>query len=115
MVKIYGIKNCSTVKKALDWLKSNEIAFEFYDFKKEGVSSASLAAWAESQGWEKLINKKGTTWRKLGPAAQESIGNPEDAFRLLAEHTSLIKRPVVEFQDQVLLGFDEAAYSQLLK
>lgn len=112
MVKVYGIKNCSTVKKALDWLDKHGVAYEFQDFKKWGVAEERLIAWAKALGWESLVNKRGTTWKQLDDEVQSSVVDAESAFPVLMEKTSMIKRPVVELGDQVILGFDEARYAE---
>lgn len=113
MVKVYGIKNCSTVKKALDWLDAHGVAYEFQDFKKWGVAEERLAAWADALGWEALVNKRGTTWKQLDAEVQNSVVDAASAFPVLMEKTSMIKRPVVEVGDQVILGFDEAKYTEV--
>lgn len=112
-MKVYGIKNCNTVKKALDWLNDNHIEFEFHDFKKQGISEAKLEEWDSKLGWEPLINKKGTTWKQLDPTRQASVNSKLEAFRLMQEKTSVIKRPVLETENEILLGFDEDAYKML--
>jgi arsenate reductase len=112
-MKVYGITNCNTVKKALDWLKQNGIAYEFHDFKKLGVTEAKLKEWAAYNGWESLINKKGTTWRSLDPKIQNSVTSDKAAFALMQEKTSVIKRPVLEKENTILFGFDEDAYKRL--
>jgi arsenate reductase len=111
-MKVYGIKNCNTVKKALDWLKDHDIDYEFHDFKKLGVSESELDRWASETGWEALVNRKGTTWRQLEPGQQKSITSKEEAFRLMQAKTSVVKRPVIEKNGRVILGFDEAAYER---
>lgn len=113
-MKVYGIKNCDTVKKALNWLSDHHISYEFHDFKKEGVTEAKLEEWASKQGWEALINKKGATWKKLDPDTQNSVTSAGSAFKLMQEKTSVIKRPVIEQGDVLLNGFDEAVYSKSL-
>lgn len=113
MVKVYGIKNCSTVKKALDWLDAHGVAYEFQDFKKWGVAEERLAAWGDALGWEALVNKRGTTWKQLDAEVQNSVVDATSAFSVLMEKTSMIKRPVVEVGDQVILGFDEAKYTEV--
>lgn len=112
MVKVYGIKNCSTVKKALDWLDAHHVSYEFQDFKKWGVAEDRLIAWSDALGWESLVNKKGTTWKQLDPEVQQSVVDAQSAFPVLMEKTSMIKRPVLELENQVLLGFDEAKYAE---
>lgn len=111
---VYGIKNCSTVKKALDWLAENKMEYEFHDYKKAGIDADKIKEWQDKVSWELLINKRGTTWRKLAPEVQASITNAESASILMQEHTSLIKRPIIETKDTVLLGFNEEEYNQQL-
>jgi len=109
-MKVYGITNCDTVKKALSWLKENGIDYEFHDFKKLGVTEAKLKEWAAHAGWEALINKKGTTWRKLDQQVQDSVTSEKAGFALMREKTSVIRRPVLEDKKGILFGFDEHAY-----
>ena len=115
-MKVYGITNCNTVKKALDWLKENKVAYEFHDFKKLGISPDKLNEWNEKAGYEKFLNKQGLTWKQLDPAVKESIKTGEDALQLLQQKTSMIKRPVIEDGDFLFFGFDEQRYwEQFLK
>lgn len=109
-MKIYGIPNCNTVKKALDWLKANSIDFEFHDFKKLGINETKLQEWADQVGWEVLVNKRGTTWKKLDPLTQSKVVSARTAFAVLQENPSMIKRPVIESPAGVLVGFDENNY-----
>jgi arsenate reductase len=113
-MKVYGIKNCNTVKKALDWLNENKVTYEFQDFKKLGVSTQKLQEWDAKAGYEKFMNKQGLTWKQLDPAVKESIKTKDDALRLLQEKTSMIKRPVIEKDGFLFFGFDEAVYSKAL-
>ncbi|NGF56153.1 ArsC family reductase [Parapedobacter sp. SGR-10] len=116
MLHIYGIKNCNTVKKALDWLEENKLAYTFHDFKKEPATLAKLKEWGKSVGWEALVNKKGTTWRKLSPEQQAKVVDASSAYTVLLDNNSMIKRPVIELDNEIILGFDESNYtSQLLK
>lgn len=113
---VYGIKNCDTVKKALTWLKANNIAFDFHDYKTAGITEAKLKQWSEQVGWESLLNKKGTTWRKLDAKEQAVVVNEAAAIKVLLQHTSMIKRPLVERENKVLaLGFKEEEYKEVLK
>jgi Spx/MgsR family transcriptional regulator len=106
MIKVYGIPNCDTVKKARTWLAERQLPHEFHDFKKQGVPSDQLAQWVGSLGWEKLVNRKGTTWRKLDPAVQASLTDEASAHQLMLQHASVIKRPVVEWSNgDVTVGF----------
>ena len=114
-MKVYGITNCNTVKKALDWFKANNIMFEFHDFKKLGISVEKLNEWDKKAGYDKFLNKQGLTWKQLDPAVKESIKTKEDALQLLQQKTSMIKRPVVENGDFLYFGFDEQVYADQLK
>ncbi len=112
-MKIYGIKNCSTVKKALDWLKENQIDFEFHDFKKVGISAEKLQEWNDEVGYEKLLNKQGLTWKQLDADTKATIIGEKEALQLLYAKNSMIKRPVLELDNKIVLGFDEEVYQKL--
>ncbi|MCC8425769.1 Spx/MgsR family RNA polymerase-binding regulatory protein [Mucilaginibacter sp. UR6-11] len=114
-MKVYGITNCNTVKKALDWFKANDVIYEFHDFKKLGISQEKLQEWDSKAGYEKFLNKQGLTWKQLAPATKDSIRTREDALQLLQQKTSMIKRPVIEDGDFLFFGFDEAAYQSHFK
>lgn len=110
---IYGIKNCNTVKAALGWLKKKKVNYDFHDYKAKGITEAKLKAWSKQVGWESLVNKRGTTWRKLDEAVQRKITNEKAAIALMMEKTSVIKRPLIEKDGKVLaLGFDEEDYQR---
>ena len=111
MITLYGIPNCNTVKKALDWLKEYQVEFTFHDFKKKGITLEKLETWAAQIGWEALLNKRGTTWKQLPVEIQQGIQNKETAFELILQKTSVTKRPVLESKQGILLGFDEEAYA----
>nr|WP_199157614.1 Spx/MgsR family RNA polymerase-binding regulatory protein [Pedobacter sp. ASV2] len=112
---VYGIPNCNTVKKALDWLKANKIEFEFHDFKKKGITAEKLNTWCDIFGWETVLNRKGLTWKKLTKEEQAKIDNQKLAIAYLVDNTSAIKRPVVEKNGQaILISFDEANYAKTL-
>lgn len=112
---VYGIKNCNSVKSALNWLKENEIDFDFHDFKSKGIEPAKLKKWCAQVGWERLVNKRGTTWRQLAPGLQASVKNESAAIALMAEKTSVIKRPVIESGNTILtLGFDAGLFEEKL-
>ncbi|WP_233268821.1 Spx/MgsR family RNA polymerase-binding regulatory protein [Mucilaginibacter lacusdianchii] len=112
MIKVYGIPNCNTVKKALDWLKQNNVAYEFHDFKKLGVTADKLEEWNDKAGYEKFLNKQGLTWKQLDAAVKESVKTKDDALQLLQQKTSMIKRPVIEDNGYLFFGFDEKAYAE---
>ena len=106
-ITLYGIPNCDTVKKARAWLHERAREATFYDFKKAGVPAERLDAWADALGWDRLLNRQGTTWRKLDEALRESTIDAASAKRLMREHASVIRRPVVEWGDgAVTVGFD---------
>jgi Spx/MgsR family transcriptional regulator len=113
-MKVYGITNCNTVKKALDWLKAHHVDYEFQDFKKLGVSQEKLNEWDAKAGYEKFLNKQGLTWKQLDPAVKDSIKTKADALTLLQQKTSMIKRPVIEYGDFLYFGFDEGVYAEKL-
>lgn len=111
MLTLYGIPNCNTVKKAIDWLKKNEIEFQFHDYKKKGIDEVKLKEWITQIGWERLVNKRGTTWKGLDEALQASIINEASAINLMMSKTSVIKRPLIESDSIVAaLGYDEKEY-----
>lgn len=114
-MKLYGIPNCNTVKKARAWLAENNIDVQFHDFKKDGVSAALINSWLEQVSWGKLVNRAGITWRGLSDAAKAGIQDKPSALRLMLEKPSVIKRPVLVKNGKILhLGFDETAYGKLL-
>jgi Spx/MgsR family transcriptional regulator len=113
-MKVYGITNCNTVKKALDWLKANKVPYEFHDFKKLGVSAEKLQEWEAKAGYEKIMNKQGTTYKQLDPEVKEGIKTKEDALAILQQKTSMIKRPVIEKDGFLFFGFDEGVYREKL-
>ncbi|HEX6226382.1 MAG TPA: ArsC family reductase [Chryseolinea sp.] len=111
---VYGIKNCNTVKSAVEWLKKRKVDFEFYDYKSNGITESKLREWSKQVGWESLVNKRGMTWRQLDEAVQKKITTENDAIRLMMEKTSVIKRPLIERNNKVIaLGFDEDQYKKI--
>jgi len=115
MIKLYGIPNCDTVKKARNWLAEHGIEVEFHDFKKQGLSAAQAQQWLHQSSWEQLINRKGMTWRGL-PDDQKNIAGNKDAQKLMLDKTSVIKRPLLEEDGALLhIGFDAASYQKLFK
>lgn len=114
-MQLFGISNCSTVKKARDWLRDNGVAYEFYDFKKNGVNKALLEDWLNQISWEKLVNRTGMTWRNLADTQKAAVIDAPSAMQLMLEKTSIIKRPVLVKDGKIIcLGFTEAAYKELL-
>ena len=110
---IYGIPNCDTMKKARVWLDQHGMPYDFHDYKKAGISADTLNAWADAVGWEVLLNKAGTTFRKLPDADKAAIDRPK-AIALMVEQPSLIKRPVLEHPGGVLVGFKPDVYASAL-
>jgi arsenate reductase len=108
-VAVYGIKNCDTMKKARAWLDAHGVAYKFHDYKTEGVTREKLEAWAKKVGWEVLLNRAGTTFKKL-PDAERAHVTAKKAFALMLEQPSMIKRPVVETGGKVIVGFKPEVY-----
>jgi Spx/MgsR family transcriptional regulator len=116
MITLYGIPNCDTVKKARAWLTANAQPHTFHDFKKAGVPADRLAAWSQAVGWDKLLNRQGTTWRKLDAATQASVVDAASAQAVMQAHASTIKRPVVEWADaSTTVGFSADAWAQRIQ
>lgn len=112
-ITVYGIPNCDTVKKARAWLTAQGVDYQFHDFKKQGVPTDQLARWVAHVGWERLLNRKGTTWRKLDAAQQAQGADEAWAKALMQSQVSVIKRPVVDWGRTVTVGFDEATWQEL--
>ena len=112
-IHLYGIPNCDTVKKARRWLDAQGIGYDFHDYKKEGADAGKLAAWSDAVGWEVLLNKRGTTFRKL-PDSDKSDIDRDKAIALMLQHPSLIKRPVVDHEGGILVGFVEDEWKAAL-
>ncbi|OYT99282.1 MAG: ArsC family reductase [Burkholderiales bacterium PBB1] len=111
---VYGIPNCDTVKKARAWLQQQGVPHDFHDYKKLGVPLPRLDAWMHTLGWEALLNRKGTTWRKLDAEQQAAVTDAASARALMLAQPSVIKRPVVEHPGGVLVGFDAEAWGRAL-
>ncbi|MDL2354230.1 MAG: ArsC family reductase [Pseudomonadota bacterium] len=110
---LYGIPNCDTVKKARDWLAANGHEFAFHDFKKQGLERATVAAWLEGLDWEVLVNRKGTTWRKLSDERRAAVVDKASALALMLESPSVIKRPVLQGAHLLNVGFSADQYQSL--
>ena len=113
-MKLYGIRNCDTVKKARKWLDEQDISYEFHDFKKDGIDEARLTQWEKAVSWAALLNRRGTTWRNLGDDVRDSI-NGQSAHDIMLKNTSIIKRPVVEHECSVYVGFNADDWATLFK
>jgi arsenate reductase (glutaredoxin) len=114
MITVYGIKNCSTMKKAFSWLEEHGVEYVFHDYKKSGIDREHLMQWCKHLGWRTLLNTRGTTWRKLSPEQQADMTQGK-AVALMVEFPSLIVRPVVETGQQLLVGFDSGIFSSFIK
>ena len=111
-ITVYGIPNCDTIKKTLAWYKSKNIRVDFYDYKKYGVKKEKLQEWCRQVGWQVLLNKKSTTWRSLPAAEQQLVTNENIAIKLMMEYPSIIKRPVLEMNEKVMVGFNESYFTK---
>jgi len=115
MIRIYGIKNCDSMKKAFTWCEEHGIEYEFHVYKKQGVPRDRLVLWCRTLGWKTLLNTKGSTWRKLTPEEQD-IATQSKAVATMMEHASVIRRPVVETAEgQLLVGFDPTMFESFVR
>ena len=110
---LYGIPNCDTVKKARTWLADNAQQFDFHDFKKQGLERATVAAWLEQLDWEVLVNRKGTTWRKLSDERRAAVVDKASALDLMLEQPSVVKRPVLSKEGRFSVGFSADQYTRI--
>lgn len=114
-MKIYGIKNCDTVKKARKFLEEAGVSYSFHDYKKDGVDADKLAEFVKEFGWETVLNKRGTTWRRLDEATKEGVVDADSALDVMIEQPSVIKRPIVESSAKNFVGFDAVAWELALE
>jgi arsenate reductase len=110
---LYGIRNCDTVRKARSWLDSHGVPYAFHDYKTAGIDADRLRSWSARLGWERLLNRSGTTFRKLDDADRQDLDEAK-AIALMVAQPSLIRRPVIEAGDDILVGFDADRYAQVL-
>jgi len=114
MITMFGIKNCDTIKKARKWLEAEGIEYQFHDYKKDGLSPEILNNWVKDLGWEALVNKRGTTWRKLPEDVKESV-DQASAIQIMLDNASIIKRPLlINDADSKLLGFKAEEYQEFI-
>ena len=111
---LYGIKNCETIKKAKKWLEEQQIAYQFHDYRADGLDAELLRTFIEQLGWESLLNTRGTTWRKLNESVRQSINNADSAAELMLAQPAIIKRPLLAHNHRMLLGFNPDQYTQFL-
>jgi len=114
MTTLFGIKNCDTIKKARNWLSEHDIEFQFHDYRTDGLEQSQLEQWCQELGWEQLLNRRGTTWRKLPDEIKDTI-NENSAIALMLEQPAMIKRPLLESGTQRLLGFKATEYEHLFE
>jgi arsenate reductase (glutaredoxin) len=114
MTTLFGIKNCDTIKKAQNWLTVNGIEHKFHDYRVDGIEQTQLEQWCNELGWEQVLNRRGTTWRKLPDEIKNTI-DENSAITLMLEQPAMIKRPLLDSGTQRLLGFKAAEYQQLFK
>ncbi len=114
MITLYGIKNCDTMKKARAWLDARGVAYRFHDYKTAGIDANRLASWCRELGWETLLNRSGTTFRKLPESRKQSL-DAKAALALMLEQPSMIKRPVLDLGARRLVGFDVDVYERELR
>lgn len=112
MTTLYGIKNCDTMKKAWTWLDSHKVVYQFHDYKKAGIDKATLEGWTRKVGWEVLLNRAGTTFKKLSDADKEGI-TEKKAIALMLAQPSMIKRPVLDAKGKLTVGFKPDEYKKL--
>jgi arsenate reductase len=112
MTVMYGIKNCDTIKKARTWLESHKVEYDFHDYKSAGIDRAMLEGWVKKVGWEVLLNRAGTTFRKLPDGDKEGL-NEKKAIALMLAQPSMIKRPVLEAKGKLTVGFKPDDYKKL--
>ena len=110
---LYGIRNCDTMKKARAWLDANDVAYRFHDYKVDGIDAPSLAGWCAEAGWERVLNRSGTTFRKIVPDSERAGVDAAQAIALMLAHPSMIRRPVLRVGARLAVGFDESAWRAL--
>ena len=109
---VYGIPNCDQVKRALAWFAAHRIPVEFHDYRKSGAPEALLRNWMSRCDWDTLVNRRGTTWRKIPDTEKVRVADAASAIELMSAHPSVIRRPVVDYNEHLLVGFDPAQYSE---
>lgn len=112
MITVYGIKNCDSVKKACNWLREHELEYQFYDLRNEGIDKRTVQQWIDQVGWERVLNKRGTTWRNLDSDQQQRV-NQSNVVALLQTNPTLIKRPVLDVDGIISIGFSTESYQQI--
>lgn len=114
-VKLYGLPYCDGTIAATKWLEAKGYSINLHNYKTSGISKEKLQEWCKASGWEKVLNKRSTTWRSLKPEEQDEVTDEKSAIEIMLKNTSLIKRPVIEFGKELLIGFDEKKLSNTFK
>lgn len=112
MIMMYGIPNCDTIKKARRWLEAEGVAYQFHDYRKQGIDAELVTEFCQFLGWENVLNKRGTTYRQLGQEQKDSL-NQQNAIALLVEQPAMIKRPIIRYNDKLEIGFSAANYAAI--
>ena len=112
MTTLYGISNCDTIKKARKWLEENNIAYTYHDFRRDGIEKNTIEQWCQQVDWQILLNRRGTTWRKLDPVIQQQVDR-DNVAQLLTDHPAMIKRPVLVHHNTLTVGFTADDYQTL--
>lgn len=112
MTTLYGIKNCDTIRKARRWLKEQDIEYHFHDLREDGINKTRLNTWINAFGWEQLLNRRGTTWRQLPAVVRDGIDR-DSATNVMLQQPAIIKRPLLEHDRQLYLGYSEARYAEI--
>ena len=115
VARLYGIDNCDQVRKARSWLRAHEVPFAMHDFRRDGLQPALLARWMTHLPWDALLNRRGTSWRQLAPERRAAIVDQVSATELMLEVPTLVRRPVLEIGDRILVGFSEPLYRSLFE
>lgn len=115
MITLYGISNCSTVVKARAWLESNEIEYTFWDYKKQEIDIEHLQKWCQELGWEKVVNRSGMMWRRALESEKEKVVDQATAIKFMLKVPTSIKRPIIEIESGLLIGFNQPEYSNHFK
>jgi len=114
MIVVYGITNCQTVKKGLSWLKTNNLGYTFWDYKKQGIDPEHLQKWCQKFGWENVLNRSGMMWRKASEIEKSKVIDEKSATQFMLKTPTSIKRPIIEFNQEIIRGFDEDEYQKVL-
>jgi len=114
MIRLYGIPNCDTMKKTRKWLDEHNVDYEFHNYKKQGVPETELKSWVDQLGWEVLLNKRGTTWRQLNEQTKANVDHAS-AIQIMIDNPSIIKRPVLDADGKIHVGFSEDNYQTLFR